>query len=157
MGSTIRSTGPQILLHTTTTESIRWRSWPLVDYAGWSWAAIAGIVLVGVFVLWMGGSWFLTLLIMAALVVVLWQFLVPVSFELTPLGLRRYALGRVRLVPWQAIRAYQLRSTGIILFQHPTPTKIDVLNGLFVPYPADEDEMVVAVRMYLPHATELTE
>jgi hypothetical protein len=156
MGSTIRTASP-ILLHTTTTESIRWRSWPLVDHAGWSWAAIAGIALVGGFVLWMGGSWFLAAIAIVALAVILWQFLVPVSFEITPLGFRRYALGRVRLIPWQAIRAYQLRTTGILFFQHPTPTRIDVLSGLFVPYPADEDEMVVAVRMYLPHATELAE
>jgi hypothetical protein len=157
MGSTIRSTGPPILLHTTTTESIRWRSWPLVDHASWSWTVIAGIALIGGFVVWMGGSWILATLVIAALAVIFWQYLVPVSFELTPLGLRRYALRRVRLVPWQAIRAYQLRTTGVIFFQRPTPTKIDVLSGLFVPYPADEDEMVVAVRMYLPHATELTE
>ena len=157
MGSTIRRTGPPILLHTTTTDSIRWRSWPLVDHAGWSWTAIAAIALVAGFVRWMGGSWFLAAILAAALAVILWQFLIPVTFEITPLGLRRYALGRVRLVPWQFIRAYQLRTTGIIFFQRPTPTMIDVLNGLYVPYPTDEDEIVVAVKMYLPHATELTE
>jgi hypothetical protein len=155
MGSTIRSTGPPILLHTDGAETIRWRSWPLVDHASWSWTALVGMALVGGFVLWMGGSWFLALAIIAALTVIMRQFLVPVTFEVTSLGLRRYALGRVRLVPWQAIRAYQLRSTGVLFVQHPTPTRLDILRGLFVPYPADEDEMLVELRMYLPHATEL--
>jgi hypothetical protein len=58
-------------------------------------------------------------------------------------------------VPWQAIRAYQLRPTGILLYQTPDPSTLDLLRSLFVPYPADEDEMLVAVRSYLPHATEL--
>jgi hypothetical protein len=73
----------------------------------------------------------------------------------TSLGLRRYALGRVRLIPWQAIRAYQLRSTGVILFQQPNPTTLDLLKSWFVAYPEDDDEMLVALRLYLPHATEL--
>jgi hypothetical protein len=154
MGSTIRSTGPPILLHTAS-DSIRWRNWPLVDCAAWPWLALIGIAAVGGFVFWMGGSWFLALAVMAALAVILWQFLVPVTYEATSLGLRRYALGRVRLVPWQAIRAYQLRPTGVVLYQTPDPTRLDLLRSLFVPYPTDEDEMLVAVRMYLPHATEM--
>jgi hypothetical protein len=114
-----------------------------------------GIALAGGFVYWSGGGWLVTLAIVAALAVVLWQFLLPVRFELTSLGVRRYALGRVRLIPWQAIRAYQLRRSGIVFFQHPSPTKIDFARSLFVPYPADEDELLVTIRLYLPHATEL--
>ncbi len=153
MGSTIRSTGPPIQLQANT--SVRWRNWPLVDRPTWSWLVPLGILILSGIVFQLGGGWFLSLVVIAALAAVLWQFLVPVSFEVTSLGLRRYALGRVRLIPWQAIRAYQLRPTGIVFFQQPSPTKLDLLSSLFVPYPQAEDEMLVAVRSYLPHASEL--
>jgi hypothetical protein len=155
MGSTLRSTPAPIQLQTSSGSSVRWRSWPLVDQPAWSWLAIVGIALVGGFVFWLG-DWFLALAVVAALAVIMWQFFLPVTFEVTSLGLRRHALSRVRLIPWQAIRAYQLRPTGIALFQRPNPTKLDMMNSLFVPYPHDEDEMLVTVRLYLSHATELS-
>jgi hypothetical protein len=104
---------------------------------------------------WLGGGWLLGLLAVAAIALALWQFLLPVTYEICSLGVRRYALGRMRLVPWSAIRAYQLRSTGVVFFQRSDPTAIDLLSSLFVPYPTDEDEVVVAVRLYLAHAAEL--
>ena len=36
----------------------------------------------------------------------------------------------MRLVPWHAIRAYQLRSTGVVFFQRADPTPIDLLQQL---------------------------
>jgi len=153
MGSTLRSTPAPIQLQSSS-GSVRWRSWPLVDRPAWSWLAIVGIASVGGFVFWLG-DWFLALAVVVALSVIMWQFFLPVTFEVTSLGLRRHALSRVRLIPWQAIRAYQLRPTGIALFQRPNPTKLDLLSSLFVPYPHDEDEMLVTVRLYLSHATEL--
>ena len=95
------------------------------------------------------------LVAVGTLALALWQFLLPVTYEICSLGVRRYALGRMRLVPWTAIRAYQLRSTGVVFFQRTDPTAVDLLSSLFVPYPSDEDEVVVAVRLYLPHAVEL--
>jgi hypothetical protein len=154
MGSTIRSSNPPIQLQTN--ESVQWRSWPLVDRPALSWLVPASILLLGGIVFQLGGGWSLTLMAIAAVAVAMWQFLMPVKFEVTTLGLRRYAFGRVRLVPWQAIRAYQLRPTGVVFFQRPNPSKIDLLNSLFVPYPPDADEMLVAVRQYLSHAEVLS-
>lgn len=134
---------------------LRWRCWPLVDRARWSWLAPVGVVVVGGIVVYMSGSWLLGPLVAAGLAATLWQCFVPVHYEIAALGLRRSALGRSRLVPWQAVRAYQLRSTGIVLYQRPDPTKVDLLRSIFVPYPADEDELLCAVRENLAHAVEL--
>jgi len=153
MGSTIRTTTPPIPLQAGAA-SVRWRSWRLVDEPSWSWTVPLGILIVGGFASWYG-SWLVAVAAMAALSVVLWQFLLPVTYEVTQLGLRRFALGRIRLVPWQAVRAYQLRPTGVVFFQNPNPTSVDLLISLFVPYPEDEDEMLIAVRLYLPHAVEV--
>ncbi|HEX5472371.1 MAG TPA: hypothetical protein VFW73_10815, partial [Lacipirellulaceae bacterium] len=155
MGSTVRSSTQRGEAETSAPATIRWRSWPLADDWHWSWLLIAGMLGIGAVAGWLGGGWILGVVIVVSLGVALWQFLLPVTFELCSLGVRRYALGRMRLVPWQAIRAYHLRATGVVFFQQPDPTTIDLLRSLFVPYPADEDEMVVALRLYLPHATEI--
>jgi len=53
------------------------------------------------------------------------------------------------------VRAYQLRPTGVVLYQRGDPSTFDLLRSLFVPYPADEDEMLCAMREHLTHAVEL--
>jgi hypothetical protein len=155
MGSTIPSLTKQVEVETSPSATIRWRSWPLAGDWRLSWALPTGILCVGTMVWWLGGGWLLGLLAVAALALALWQFLLPVTYEISSLGVRRYALGRMRLVPWSAIRAYQLRSMGVVFFQRSNPTAVDVLSSLFVPYPSDVDEVVIAVRVYLAHAAEL--
>jgi hypothetical protein len=129
--------------------------WPLVDNKRWSWLAIVGILAVGAMAGYFSGAWFLALLAMIGLTVTLWKFFVPVNYELGSLGLRRSAIGRTTFLAWQAVRAYQLRPTGAVLFQRPDPTAIDLLRSVFVPYPADDDDALCALRNYLAHALEL--
>lgn len=155
MGSTVRSLTQKFADEPPAAATIRWRDWPLGDHLHWSWTVPLGIVATGALVWWLGGGWLLAIVATAALALSIWQFLVPVTYEICSLGVRRYALGRMRLVPWSTIRAYQLRSTGVLFFQQANPNAADLLNGLFVPYPHDEDEIIVALRLYLPHATEL--
>jgi hypothetical protein len=155
MGSTVRSFTQQVEAESSPSATIRWRSWPLADGWRWSWLLPAGILCVGAMVAGLGGGWLVGLVAVGTLALAMWQFLLPVTYEICSLGVRRYALGRMRLVPWSAVGAFQLRSTGVIFFQSTDPAAFDVLSSLFVPYPSDEDEMVVAVRLYLPNATEL--
>jgi hypothetical protein len=155
MGSTVRSIGNRNEADASTLTTIRWRSWPLVDYPRWSWVAPVGVLAVGCFVWQIGGDALLAVMVAVALCVALWQYFLPVTFEICSLGIRRYALRRMRLVPWQDIGSYQLRLTGIVFFRSPRPIALEILRSLFVPYPNDEDEMIVAVRHYLSHANEL--
>jgi hypothetical protein len=134
---------------------LRWQTWPLVEHPRWSWTVPVGILAAGGGVTYLSGNWLAGLVATAALAISLWQFLLPVSYEISPLGLRRQALGRMRLVPWHAVRSYHPQATGVVLYPVPDPTAVDVLRSLFVPYPADEDEMLCAVREYLGHAMEL--
>jgi hypothetical protein len=154
MDSTARSASRQIV-HETAAPPLRWRSWPLVAHARWSWIMPIAIVAVGAVVWYLGGGLLIGLVAIAGLAATLWQFFLPVSYEIDALGLRRYAAGRTRLIPWHAVRAYRVRPSGIVLYQRGDPTKIDLLRSLFVPFPADEDEMLCAMREHLPHAMEL--
>jgi len=154
MGSTVRSP-KQSEAEQPIATTVRWRSWPLADNRRCSLLLLGAILCVAAAVWWLGQSWFIALFAVVALAAAMWQYLLPVTSEICPAGVRRYALGRMRLVPWQAIRAYRWRATGVVFFQRPDATTIDLLRSMFVPYPSDEDEMVVAVRLYLPHAIEL--
>jgi len=153
MGSTVRSMLPP-LPPQQLPGSLRWRSWPLVDQPSWSWLVPLGILIVGAYVGW-SSDWIMGALACGALAAAFWQFLVPITYEITSLGLRRHTLRRLRLVPWQAVRAYQLRATGVALYRQPAPTAFDLPSCFFVPYPTDADDLLVALRLYLPHAVEV--
>src|SRR5436190_13949318 len=105
MGSTVRCLTQQIEAESTPSATIRWRSWPLADDWRWSWTLPVGILSVGAVVAWLGGGWLVGLVAIGTLAVALWQFLLPVTYEICSQGLRRYALGRMRLVPWTVIQA----------------------------------------------------
>jgi hypothetical protein len=157
MGSTIRSltspSQPQYL----SAGSLRWRNWPLVDHPRSSWIVPLAILLVGGFAYRYSGSLLFAGVACVALAATLWSFFLPNRFEVTSLGLRRRVFKRIRIIPWQAIHSYQLRSTGVMLYQRPDPIALDLSSSLFVPYPDDADELRVALRLYLPHAVELPE
>ena len=154
MGSTFPST-IQPAGDERVTAPLRWRTWPLGHFPRWSWLLPLSILAVGAAVFYLGNSWAAAFLAAGGFAATLWQLLFPVSYEIHSLGLRRSALGRTRLLPWHAVQSYDVRATGIVLYQSSNPGRMDVLRSIFVPYPADEDELLVAIRQYLPHATEL--
>lgn len=134
-----------------------WRSWPLADGPRTSWLVPVVIACTGIGVVYEGGGWILAVVAAAGLAVTLWPFILPVKYEVTSLGVRRRVFNHMRLVPWHAIRAYQLRPTGIVLYQRSDPSTVDLLRSMFIPYPVDADELLVAVRQYASHAIELAQ
>jgi hypothetical protein len=155
MGSTFPSIVESTKLDEGAPIAIQWRCWPLVDYRPWSAIVILGVFSVTALVAYTGASWLVATASGVGLTATLWQFFVPVGYELGSLGVKRTALGRTRLLPWHAVRAYQLRGTGVVLYQHAEPIKIDLLRSVFVPYPAEEEELICALRQHLSHAAEL--
>jgi hypothetical protein len=134
---------------------LTWRSWPLLDRPRSSWIVPAILASVAVGVWYVGGGWVLAVVALAGLATAFWSFLLPIEYEVGAMGLRRRVLNRTRLVPWHAIRAYQLRPSGIVLYQRSDPEAVDLLRSMFVPFPPDADELLVAIRQYASHAVEL--
>jgi len=135
--------------------TLLWQSWPLADRLRWSWLVVLAIGGVGAAVWYLSGGWLLAIAAAAGLAATLWSFFLPVEYEVASHGLRRRVLGRTRLVPWHAIRAYRLRPAGVVFYQRSDPSNFDLLRSLFVPYPSDADELLCAVRQHASHATEL--
>jgi hypothetical protein len=135
--------------------TLSWRSWPLVDSRRWSWLVPLAVLGVGAGVSYLGGGWLLALAVVAGLGVTLRHFVLPIDYEITSLGIRRRTMRRSRLVPWHAVRAYQLRPTGVVLYQRHDATKLDLLRSMFVPYPDEPDELLIAIRSQLSHAVEM--
>ncbi|HEX3601684.1 MAG TPA: hypothetical protein VHU84_16140 [Lacipirellulaceae bacterium] len=90
-----------------------------------------------------------------ALAITLRSFFLPTNFEVTPLGLRRRSLRSIRVIPWQSIRAYKVRATGVIVYQRSDPSPIDLSQSLFVPFPNEFADILLAMKSYLPHAMEI--
>lgn len=134
---------------------LRWRDWPLVDHGRWSWTVPVGVLSIGALAGYVSTNWLVGAAAAVALAATLWQFLLPAEYELNSVGFSREVLGHSRLVPWQAVRAFQPRATGIVFFQRDDPTPIDALRSEFLPYASDEDETLCTVRHFLPHAVEL--
>jgi hypothetical protein len=153
MGSTTRTKTPPVRPEETVT--LAWRVWPLADKRRWSWLVLVVIAGVGAGVWYLGGGLLLAIVATCGLAATLWQFFLPVEYEVAPHGLRRRVVGRTRLVPWHAIRAYRLRPAGVVFYQRSDPGNFDLLRSLFIPYPPDADELLCAVRRHASHATEL--
>jgi hypothetical protein len=136
-------------------ESLTWRAWPLVEQLRWAWIVPVGMIAIGVAIWYLDGGRLLAVAAIVGLAITLRQFLLPINYEVASLGIRRHVWRHSRLVPWHAVRAYQLRPTGVVFYQRNDPTKFDLLRSLFVPYPAEPDELIGAIRPHLLHAVEL--
>jgi len=138
-----------------TADVLRWRSWPLAEHPRWSWAVPVGTFVLGGGVAYLSDNWAAGIVAVAVMAAALWHYLLPVTYEIHALEIRRRVLRRARTVPWHAVRAYRPLATGVVLYQRLDPTAIDALRSLFIPYPPDQGEMLCAVRDHLGHAVEL--
>jgi hypothetical protein len=129
--------------------AVRWRSWPMVDSPLWTL-----IVLVGLVAVWLGvqqqtDSPQLASLSAGAIVLAMWKFFLPVTYELNGQGVHRWILGRHRRVLWATILAHQTCSSGVLLLPCADASPIDALRGLFVPWGAHRDEVARLIAYHL--------
>jgi hypothetical protein len=132
-----------------------WHVWPIADNRRRSWLIVPILLALGLSIWLFTGAFLLAVAAPLGLAATLWQFFLPVEYEVAAHGLRRRVLGRTRLVPWHAIRAYQLRPSGVVLYQRGDPSRLDLLQSMFVLYPPEADELPLALRHYASHAAEL--
>ena len=79
----------------------------------------------------------------AVLLVTLWRTWLPVHYELGSGGIVQSVLGWRRRIPWTAIRRYEPRSDGVLLFADATTVGFAPLRGLYL-YCGDKRDAVIA-------------
>jgi len=129
--------------------AIRWRSWPAVERFGRTGLVALVLLVATALVRWSTGRTVLALLALAALLVALWRYFVPVHFELDENGVDHWALGLRRHVPWSAISRYEVCRTGVLLVPNGDQTPMSAIAGLFLPFAENEEAVLRRLRYYI--------
>ena len=136
---------------------IRWRSWPVRDDAVRGLPVVIGLLIAAAVIGWLSGRAYLGVLALAALLVALWRFFLPVVFELSGEGVDQRLFGRQRRIPWHAIRRHEVRSAGVLLLPHEDRSAMAPFRGLYLPWSTHRDEVLAHVRHYLERPQETQE
>jgi hypothetical protein len=116
-----------------------------------------GLAILTVAIGWLSGEAYLGLAALAALVVALWRFFLPVVFELSGKGVDQRLFGRQRRIPWRAIRRWEVRSAGVLLLPDEDRSAMAPFRSLYLPWATCRDEVLAHVHHYLQGPGETRE
>lgn len=125
-----------------------WRSWPLVDGGHPGWPLVTMGVALSAAVFFTTGHVGWVLVAAAAFALATWRYFVPIVFEVDAMGVTQHAFGRQRRTPWNAIRRCEIDSRGVYLARSDLLT--DTFRSLYLPTGPQHEQVVAAVRYYLP-------
>ncbi|HYW81128.1 MAG TPA: hypothetical protein VE890_16215 [Thermoguttaceae bacterium] len=129
--------------------AVRWRSWPARDNPVHTLLVGLGMLIGGMLISWGSGHWYLTLPAVLALLVSMWRFFLPITFELNDRGVDRWIFGRQRHVAWNAIRRHEICPGGVLLLPHDDRSLLASFRGLYVPWKEHHDAVLQRVKYHL--------
>ena len=133
---------------------LHWREWPLRDHPLRAAAVVAAMLAAGLIIAWTSGQAHLAWFGVAALAIAMWQFFVPVDYDLGPGGVGLSQFGRRRRLAWLSIRGYEVCPQGVLLLPCEAPCLADVPAGVFLAWSWRRDEVLAHVRLYLGQSWE---
>ncbi len=111
---------------------------------------VLGMLLAAwILVRWLTGQAPLAMLALALLMVTLWRFFVPVTFELNAQGVEQSLFRWRRRIPWSAVGSYEVCHGGVLLLPTVQQRPVDVFRGLFLPWDGRREEVLAHVRYHL--------
>jgi hypothetical protein len=127
---------------------LTWRSWPLREptISGALAVLIVGAGLIAAIVA-STGRWDWALLACGAAATCAWRMFVPVTFEVSAMGVTQHVLGLQRRTPWHTIALAEFRHDGVLLV--PTGRTTPGLRGLYLPWGGHREELQALCRYYL--------
>ena len=81
-----------------------------------------------------------------ALAASLWQFFVPVRYEVTVAGVVRTVLGRRRLHAWKTFASHRVCDGGVMFISRGSTCLMDVPLGLYLPWSGHRDAVLAFAR-----------
>ena len=149
MPSSARETSHTGLRISVAPEPLTIHIWHLRQRPVSSLLAICVAILASVFVGWWFEFWPLGGIIAVLLTITGWTILLPQRYELSNVGVRHVVLGRVRLIPWAAIRRYTIHATGVVLLPDDQVIGLSPLRGLFLPWSGKRQEILAHLEYHL--------
>ena len=130
-------------------EDLVWQIWGLRDLGWFGWLNLLLAAVVGYGVGWLTGWPAAGAGVFVVLLLTLWRFWLPMRVELTSQGISQTVLGRTRRIPWTAVRNYQVRTRGVLLFPDLVLTPLSPLRGLYLPWGLHKEQVLSHVEYYL--------
>lgn len=128
---------------------MRWTVWPLVDRPLVSLAVATLLIAVAYAVYAALGAWYWSLAASLTVVIAMWRYLLPITFEVTPRGLKQESFIQTASTGWADIHAVRQCSSGVLLLPGEEDTPLDALRGLFLPWGPHRTELLQLVSLYL--------
>lgn len=110
-------------------------SWFVVDQ---KWNALVLLIValtVVTLVWWKTGSSFWIPPVVIVLCLPIWRIFFPIHYELNTDGVVYRILGRTRLIAWDDIKIYKIKSHGILMLPHRDRFSLEDFRGFFLPVP----------------------
>ncbi len=128
---------------------VRWWSCPIRDSILGACLVPVGLAAAGMGVYAATGRVHLAIFAVLVLVLSLWRFFVPVSFELNVDGVNQWVFRRHRRISWDEIHRYEVCSKGVLLLPHTDYCPMDAFRGLYLPWRNRREEVMAQVHYYL--------
>ena len=123
--------------------------WPLHDDPLRSWSLVMGAVALSAFAGWIGASFAMGLLCLAAILIALWRMWVPVTFHLGPRGIVQTVLGRQTRFLWSSVARFEVHSSGVSLLPDADPTPLNKLRSLYIRFQGKKEAILELVEYYV--------
>lgn len=130
-------------------EEITLWQWPLRDRGLGAWLAMAAPLLAGLLIAWRFEQWWAGVPVGVIGYIALWRNWLPVQVTLNATGIQERCLGFERRINWTAIRSYEIRRHGVLLFPDERLTRVAPLRGLYLHWGRHREEVLEVVEYYL--------
>lgn len=130
-------------------EELTYWHWPLRDRGLGAWLAMVVPLVAGVVVSWWFGKWWAGVAVGVVGYAVLWRTWLPCQLTFGSAGITERCLGMERRIVWTAIRSYEVRRHGILLYPDERLTRAAPLRGLYLHWGPHKDEVQAIVEYYL--------
>jgi len=130
-------------------EEVTIDDWPLRDRPMGASLAVtlaAGLAWLAV---WATGNVVVGAAIGVALLLTLWRTWLPMRYQLGSGGIVQTVLGWRRRIPWMAIRRYEPRSDGVLLFSDAAVVGFAPLRGLYLHCGGKREAVIAQLQHHL--------